>query len=412
LNYLTVFINEIIYFFNEIAIYLIFGFLVAGILHVLFPDSLVRRHLGKGSFGSVIKSTLFGIPLPLCSCGVVPVATSLRRSGASKGSVVSFLISTPQVGADSFMITYSLIGWVFAIFRIVASLITAFFAGILINIFDKDTSIKDQPKEEDTNSGNHYLERVKSLPAYIEYELFGTIANYLVIGIIIAGLIGVFVPDGFFETYLGDPISSMLLMLVVGIPMYVCASASTPIAASLLMKGISPGAALVFLLTGPATNAVNFSTVAKIVGKKSTAIYITSIAIVSLGLGFLLNMFSASFGVDKIIMQHHHESIPGWLKITGSILTLAMFIFYYFKLYILGKLMKKESKLENDRISLEVQGMTCMHCASTVKKAVESVEGASNVIVNLDNKKVEFCMLNLDNTEKVKEKIISAGYEI
>ena len=172
MHYILLFIHELVYFFNEIAIYLIFGFIVAGILHVLFPDSVVRNHLGKGSMGSVLKSTLFGIPLPLCSCGVVPVATSLRRSGASKGSVVSFLISTPQVGADSFMITYSLIGWVFAIFRMVAALITSFFAGILINIFDKKDTVSKESQINVSEMKNKYSERMKTLPAYIEYELF------------------------------------------------------------------------------------------------------------------------------------------------------------------------------------------------------------------------------------------------
>ena len=128
-------IKEIAIFYNDVAIYLIFGFLVAGILHIIFPESMVRRHLGKDSFGSVLKSTLFGIPLPICSCGVVPVAVSIKNSGASKGSVVSFLIATPQVGADSFMITYSLLGWVFGVFRIITSLITALSAGIMVNMF-------------------------------------------------------------------------------------------------------------------------------------------------------------------------------------------------------------------------------------------------------------------------------------
>ena len=411
MQYITLFIEEIIYFFNEISIYLIFGFFVAGSLHVLFPDSIVRKHLGKGSFGSVLKSTVFGIPLPLCSCGVVPVATSLRRSGASKGSVVSFLISTPQVGADSFMITYSLIGWVFAIFRIIASLITAFFAGILINVFDKEKIEQSKYEKNTSELETSYLDRIKTLPNYIEYELFGSIANYLLLGLIIAGLIGVFVPDGFFETYLNNSFLSMLVMMVVGIPMYVCASASTPIAASLLMKGISPGAALVFLLTGPATNAVSFSAVTKIVGKKSTSIYMASIVVVSLVLGYLLNIFSDSFGI-KESMLHHHEAIPFWLKLIGSILMIMMFIWYYVKLYIAGRFMNKDKSIKIDKIHLDVQGMTCMHCAGTVKKAVESVEGVSDVDVILNDNRIEFLLDNPENIGQVKEKIKAAGYEV
>jgi uncharacterized protein len=411
LAYLNSFFNEILYFYNEIAIYLLFGFLVAGILHILFPDSMVRKQLGKGSFGSVIKSTLFGIPLPLCSCGVVPVAASLRRSKASKGSVVSFLISTPQVGADSFLITYSLIGWVFAIFRIIAALITSLFAGIFINILDKEPNNSSENSGDVQINDTSFKDRFKTLPAYMEYELFGSIANYLVIGIVIAGLIGVLVPDGFFETYLGNPFLSMILMLFVGIPMYVCASASTPIAASLLMKGISPGAALVFLLTGPATNAVSFSTVYKIVGKKSTVIYFTSIAAVSLALGYVLNIFSDSFGIAAGLM-HQHEALPFWLRITGSIILTIMFIWYYFNFYVVRKFMSKDRSIKIDRLQLDVKGMTCMHCAGTVQKAVESVEGASDVEVRLDENKVQFSLENPKNIEKVKEHILAAGYEV
>lgn len=410
--YIHAFVNELLYFFNEMAIYLVFGFAIAALLHVLFPDSIVRRQLGKGSLASVIKSTAFGLPLPLCSCGVVPVATSLRKSGASKGSVVSFLISTPQIGADSFMITYSLIGWVFAVFRIVAALITALSAGIFINIFDKERGSKSAINQEAQVDRDGYLNRLKTLPHYMEYELFGSVANYLLLGLIIAGLIGVFIPDDFFKTYLGDSFSSMLLMLLVGMPMYVCASASTPIAASLLMKGISPGAALVFLLTGPATNALNFSTVTKIVGKKSTVIYLTTIAVISLVLGFLLNLFSAHLGMGNIIMHHHHESIPQWLKISGSIILFGMFMTYYLKFYVRDRFMKKEIKTGLNRINLNVQGMTCLHCASTVKKAVEAVDGTSDVDVDLLKKTVQFSILDLDKIGQVKKQISAAGYEV
>lgn len=227
---ITVFLKEIVYFFNEISIYLIFGFLVAGVLHVLFPESLVRKHLGRSSLGSVVKSTLCGIPLPLCSCSVVPVATSLRKSGASKGAVVSFLITTPQIGADSFMVTYSLIGWVFALFRIAASAVNALIAGIVINLFDrKDNGSETDSKSMDQLNGS-YKERLRSI--------FSSIANALLVGIVVAAVIGVLIPNTFFDQYLGSPFLSMMIMLAIGIPIYVCASASTPIAASLLMKGI------------------------------------------------------------------------------------------------------------------------------------------------------------------------------
>jgi len=320
----------------------------------------------------------------------VPVAASLRKSGASKGSTISFLIATPQVGADSFMITYSLLGWVFALFRIVASLVTALTAGIMVNILGRNEP--DQAEivlPDNAVPRESYYKRLKSIPGYIEYDLLGSLANALVVGIIAAGIISALIPDGFFEKYLGSDFLSMLLMLAVGIPVYVCAAASTPVAASLIMKGISPGAALVFLLTGPATNAMTILTVFKVLGKKSTIIYLSAIALISLLLGYLLNIFTAHFGFQNVIILHNHEMLPAWLKTGGSVILAMMIGWYYLKIKILDKV-KGEREVGDNKIRLSVQGMTCMHCAGTVKKAVESVAGTSNVDVHLDEKSVAF----------------------
>ncbi len=410
LNIVKEFAFETLSFYNEIAVYLLLGLLVAGILHVLFPESIVRRHLGKSSIGSVIKSTLFGIPLPLCSCGVVPVATSLRRSGASKGSVVSFLITTPQIGADSFMLTYSLIGWVFAVARIVASVITALIAGLFINFFDREESTKDVQEKQNIN-GEDFRTRLIGVPQYVEYELLGAIVNTLLIGILIAGAVGVFMPDAFFATYMNSPFFSMVLMLVIGIPIYVCASASTPIAAALLMKGLSPGAALVFLLSGPATNAVNFTTVLKIIGKKSTAIYIGSIAVVSLVLGYLFNVWLGT-GFMYSVMTHQHDMLPDWLRTGSSILLTAMIGWFYFKTKIRKIFKQSRGAAEVGKVSLNVRGMTCQHCAKNVERAVLSVEGTQDVQIFLDRDRVEFKLADNRMLNAVKQSIVAAGYDI
>ncbi len=402
-------VKEIILFYYEVAIYLFFGFILAGILHVFFPESIVRRHLGRDTFGSVIKATLFGIPLPICSCGVVPVAASLKNSGASRGSVISFLIATPQVGADSFMITYSLLGWIFGVFRIVASLITSLLAGILVNIAGSGN--QDQMSNPENNTAENLGRRIKSIAGYVEYELLGSIANPLLVGLVVAGLIAVFIPDNFFEMYMGQNIFSMLLMLAVGIPMYVCASASTPIAASLIMKGMSPGAALVFLLTGPATNAISISTVVKIIGKKSALIYLAVIAIASLTLGYLLNMIVEAYGFQKIIMLHQHEMLPAWLKIFGAAALALMLVWYYVSSRF-SRVVKGETVSGDNNVRLKVSGMSCMHCVQSVKKAVESVKGASNVVVDLADKKVEFEITDEKGLEKAKQAIAFAGFTV
>ncbi|MFH1762116.1 MAG: permease [bacterium] len=411
MNHLIHIIKETAFFFNEVSVYLLLGFAIAGLLHVIFPDSMIRRHLGKNSLGSVIKSTLFGIPLPLCSCGVVPVAASLKKSGASKGAVISFLISTPQVGADSFMITCSLLGWVFGLFRIAAALITAMTAGIMVNLFANGSGQPDHQTKPGYNSSEKIMTRLKSIFSYMEFELLGSIANSLVGGIVLAGIITALIPDGFLEKYLGNTFLSMAIMLVVGIPMYVCATASTPIAASLIMKGISPGAALVFLLTGPATNAVTISAVVKTLGKKSAAIYLAAIASVSIILGYILNVFTMKFGFSRVIMLHEHEMLPQWLKLAGSIVLVLMLVFYYFKTKLIT-IKNKDAAMDSNKISLKVEGMTCMHCSNTVKKAVESIEGTSEVFVDLKGKKVDFGIEDTSRLPHVKLAVNAAGYDL
>lgn len=411
MNFLLDILKEILFFFNEVSIYLLFGFFMAGVLHVLFPESIIRRHLGQNSFGSVIKSTLFGIPLPLCSCGVVPVATSMRNNGASKGSSISFLIATPQVGADSFLLTFSLLGWIFSLFRIVASLITAMTAGILVNIISRKDVPQSFGPSPNNISSETFKDRLKSFFSYIEYELLGSIANTLVIAIIVAGIIGAVIPDEFFERYMDYPFFSMVVMLGVGIPMYVCAAASTPIAASLIMKGMSPGAALVFLLTGPATNAITISTVIKTLGKKSAVVYLVSISIISLALGYLLNLVVAKYGFHKIIITHQAEMLPEWLKFSGVVVLSSMLAWYYLKTKVLIKAGRK-SEMRDNKIRLGVEGMTCMHCAGNVKKAVESINGTSDIVVDLDNKCVEFEIIDPANVQNVKSAITSAGYNL
>lgn len=404
--------REIVFFYHEIAIYLLFGLLVAGLLHVLFPERIVRRHLGKNSIASVIKATLFGVPLPLCSCGVVPVAASLRKSGASKGASVSFLITTPQIGADSFMLTYSLLGWLFAVGRIVASMLTALFAGLTINLLDRSEDDSDMPPEANNTNAETIYQRLKSVPAYVEYELLGSIANTLLIGIVIAGVVAALIPQDFFAEYLGSGWLSLLVMLAIGIPLYVCASASTPIAAALMMKGLAPGAALVFLLSGPATNAANLSMVVKIMGKRSTAIYLASIAIVSLALGYLLNLLSASLPMVHLFAAHQHEILPVWLKWSGSVGLAGMLAWYYLYKQFGETLKRKKGETTVGNVRLEVKGMTCPHCAKTVQKAVLNVDGTSDVLVQLSEGTVDFFIDDEAKVEHVRRQISNAGYEV
>ncbi len=404
---LILFSTELLFFFNEMAIYLVIGLIIAGILHVFFPDELITKHLGQNSFASVLKASLFGIPLPICSCGVIPVATSFRKKGASKGATLSFLISTPQIGTDSFLITYSLIGPIFAFFRIFAAFITAVIAGYTTNILiDKEDKIVEN---EHSLKISTLKNRLRNMFFFVQKELFGAIANYLLIGIIIATIITILVPENFFQEYLNNQFLSMIIMLLVSIPMYVCATSTTPIAAALMLKGLSPGAGLVLLLAGPATNAITISVITKTLGKTVTIIYLATISIVSVGLGFILNLLVVDFSKSGM-MNHQHEMLPLWVKIAGSVLLSAMFVIHYMSNLLNRKKIVSAHKSDHKKM-IEVFGMTCAHCSESVRKAVDGIDGTSEVNVDLKSGKVIFNFESVD-MESLKKAIENKGFEV
>ena len=282
---------EFWYTLCEMAPYLLFGFLIAGLLSVLVSPELVERHLGGRGIWPIFKASLFGVPLPLCSCGVIPVAASLRRHGASKGATTAFLLSTPQTGVDSIMVTFSLLGPVFAVFRPLAAFITGLVGGSIVEAIG--TSGKGEAKSEPCSDecccpvgGQSRLVRALR---YGFMVLPSEIGRPLLIGLLVAGGISAFVPSSFFAETIGTGILAMLVMMILGIPVYVCATASIPIAAAMMVKGISPGAALVFLMTGPATNAAAIATLWKVLGKQTALIYLGVVAVSALGSGLLLD---------------------------------------------------------------------------------------------------------------------------
>ncbi|MBD3286239.1 SO_0444 family Cu/Zn efflux transporter [candidate division WOR-3 bacterium] len=317
--------------FAQMAPYLIIGFIFAGILHVFVSVKRISRHLGKSNFISVLKATLFGIPLPLCSCSVIPTVSTLHSSGASKGATLAFLISTPTSGVDSILATYSLLGPVFTIYRIFASFVAGVFSGVSANIFDRKKSADENVKKiacpvcgEHTDDHHHsFGARVRAMIAYSFGELVRDIGKWVLIGTLIGGAIAYFVPAGLITTYLSSPILQMLLMLVLSIPLYICATGSLPIAAALIMKGISPGAAMVLLIAGPATNAVTLTVVSKTLGRRSLIIYLSSIIITALGMGFLFDLLPWSAPTSSGMMVGMFE-FPQIVKIIAAVLILGL----------------------------------------------------------------------------------------
>jgi len=340
---------EITHFFEALwqlsiamAPYIIFGLAFAGILHEIVPDSIVTKHLGKDNVSSVVKSTIFGIPLPVCSCGVIPLATSIKKSGASKGATLSFLISTPITGVDSILATYGIFGWIFTLYRIVTSMVIAMVAGILTNVFDKEDEKKEEttvkkpafsavtpqqvntfsmsaPKTEEVSCGTgtgsccsspSEEKKAFSFSAAMRYAfitLLGDIAKPLFWGLLLGALITVAIPEDLSEVLKAYAWLSYLIVIVIAVPMYVCATASLPIAAGLMLSGVSAGAAFVFLSAGPATNTVTIGVVKKMLGTRSLLIYLGSIVVGSILFGLGLDYIFNSSAIDPASLIHMEE---------------------------------------------------------------------------------------------------------
>ncbi len=314
---------------GQMSPYLLFGFAVAGVLKVLIPTSFVQKHLGGKGFWPIFKSSLFGVPLPLCSCGVIPVAMSLRKRGASKGATIAFLLSTPQTGVDSIFVTWSLLGPVFMIARPLIALITGVVGGVAVDLFDRKDSTIVETDDEENSSENKSKLITGFRHAFI--VLPRDIGAAMLIGLVIAAIISVAVPDDFFAEKIGTGIGAMILMMLIGIPLYVCATASVPIAAALIAKGLSPGAALVFLMTGPATNAAGFVMIWKILGNRTAIIYIITVAICALVSGLLLDAMFSNLGAQ--IQGHFHKMAATPLEHISAVILLSILLWGIYKKY-------------------------------------------------------------------------------
>ncbi len=397
---------------GEMAPYLLFGFLVAGLLSIFISQKTVERNLGSRGFTATLKAALFGIPLPLCSCGVIPVAASLKKSGASNSATTSFLLSTPQTGVDSILVTYSLLGPVFAVFRPVAALITGLVGGTLVALFDREPKATEATMQV-CDSGCY--PRQTTSRKFAEALRYGFIAlpqdigKALMIGLIIAALMSMALPDDFFAGLLGVGILPMLAMMLGGIPVYVCATASVPIAAALMAKGISPGAALVFLMTGPATNAATISIVWKTMGKRTAFIYLFTVAGSALAAGFLLDYIFSLEGIPS--PRQGMQMLPPAVNHISAVLLLAVLGYAWYRAKISAPMAEKLKETEMETVELQIKGMTCNHCAANVKRALEKCAGVSEAAVDL-KKGVAYVSGDGFDREAVKASVEKIGYTV
>jgi uncharacterized membrane protein YraQ (UPF0718 family) len=313
------------------APWLLIGLFIAGLIKHFLPEKMIANHLSKRGPLSVLKSTLFGIPLPLCSCSVNPVALSLRKKGASNGATASVFVSTPEIGVDSFLMSFSLLGGLITMFRVFSAFISANLVGIFIDLLDKT-----EPTEL-TRSANKNCCQHKDIPSETKANWFLSAFNYayivllkdigklLLIGYLCGGLITVIIPDNFFSELNLSELESMFAILLISLPMYVCATSSTPLAASLLMKGFNPGAILVFLLAGPASNITTMLAIKQELGFKSLLVYIFVISTVSVSAGIVLNRILGT-AVQQIPLSSftHAHALPLLAQISGGILALLL----------------------------------------------------------------------------------------
>lgn len=399
---------------NEMSPYILLGFFIAGLLHAFVKPEMMAHHLSGKGLKPVIKAAILGIPLPLCSCGVLPTAVSLKRQGASNGATTSFLIATPQTGVDSIAATYSLLGLPFAIVRPIAALVGSVFGGAAVNSLCKEEPIADslsQPAFQcainQAPSKKSFWQNLKTAIKYGFIDMVGSVGKWLVIGLIIAAIITVVVPDELFLGLSQYPILAMLVMVVIAIPMYICATGSIPIALSLICKGLTPGVGFVLLMAGPAANFASVMILNRNLGKRATVIYVMSVVVTALLFGILIDyILPAHWFLPNVqaFSPSCHVSF-GWFQSICSLILISLLIYTFIKSH-------RKINLDNLNTTMikeyQIEGMACSHCQATVKKAIEALPGVNNVVVDLNSGKA---IVDGDvNSDAIAAAVSQAGF--
>tara|TARA_Y100000588_G_C14274870_1_gene933931 strand:- start:513 stop:1775 length:1263 start_codon:yes stop_codon:yes gene_type:complete len=411
-DYLALFLLGMWSLCLQMSPFLLLGMFVSGLISMFINSRLILMHIGSKNFLSILKSTVLGIPIPLCSCGVIPVAATLRDSGASKGATVSFLVSTPQTGVDSIFLTYGMLGPVFALFRPLAAFVSGIFSGMVINRFDNDTHHHNDT--DDTPDDKKLLfERLKSGFRYGFLTLPADIVVPLFQGLVIAAAIAIFIPPDFIAEYFSfNSYVMLIMMLAVSLPIYVCATASIPIAVALMAKGVSAGAVFVFLMAGPATNASSITVVKNILGEKTMYHYLLLISFTAIIFGLLLDSFIPIILPTISEFSHVHTS-DGYVSILLTILFVLILVnaYIYKRKSGIPKIADVETEFDGskDRLSIMIDGMTCSHCKENVENAVYSCTGVENTLVDLLTGQVIVIGTRLDE-KTIKDKIKDIGF--
>ena len=477
MDFVITFVREFITLFSEMAPFLLLGFLLAGVIHVWIPNALYVPKISKSNFSSVLWAALFGVPLPICSCGVIPTSIAIRREGASKGASVSFLISTPATGVDSILATYSLLGLPFAILRPIAAFVTALVGGVFTNFATRNepaevsanaTHLKSAHSEfehcdcdHDDDDDNHcscgeheehehghcgcgscesgdvhcmnFGQKIAETFRYGLVDMVGNVSKWLMIGLLLGALIAAFVPNDFFMALREYPLLCMIAILLLAMPMYTCATGSIPLALALVAKGITPGAALVLLMAGPATSIASMLVVGKAFGKRTLVAYLISIAVGAIGFGFIVDTFFMDTFLSAMLPGgaaecHGHEALGVFDYVCAGLL--ALLILYTVITRKAGHCSYSHcccgecgcgehdhcesgafSDVSAERISktYRVNGMNCSHCKACVEKAAFALEGVVYAEANVAKK--ELVIEGSVDESALKTAIEEAGFE-
>lgn len=419
--------ESFLHLINEMSPYLLLGFFLAGLMHAFIPGTYYSRYLSQPSFKSVVNATIFGIPLPLCSCGVIPTAMSLRKEGASNGAVTSFLIATPQTGVDSIIATYSLMGWPFAVIRPLAALVTAVFGGTMVNLTGSNEGTAAEHNCQDdcchSKKSVSFAEKVQDALHYAFVDMMADIGKWLVVGLVVAGLITVFVPKDFFAYFEGNTFASMLLVLCIAVPMYLCATGSIPIAVALMLKGLTPGAGLVLLMAGPACNVASMLVVRKVLGTRTLITYIGSIVLGAIAFGCLIDYLQFGGMVDFLgnlvykeacCMEPRNEWFS-WIC-TGVLLLLLVNALFLPKLGVAlweNKQVEQTETADEEEdnvVVYRVEGMNCNHCRAAAENALRAVPGVVSASVDLPSKEAR--VSGTASEEALRNALEAIGFEL
>ena len=411
------FLQSLLAMTYEMAPFVILGFMIAGLLHEFVSPQAMSRHLAGRGMMPVVKAAALGIPLPLCSCSVLPTAVSLRRAGASKGATTSFLIATPQTGVDSIAATYSLLGLPFALIRPLAALFGAMLGGRAVDRFDPEvpgaaamTAPAACPTED--SERRPFWRRLIAAVRYGLVDMVADMGKWLIIGLLVAAAITAFVPDSLFISLSRYPLLAMLVMIVVAVPMYVCATGSIPIALSLMLKGLTPGVAFVLLMAGPAANFASLLILGRTYGRRATAIYVASVIVTALLFGLMIDyLLPASWFTPAVSAIGPHCHAHATLLQIISAALLACLMAYTL---ILRPKHHHHNHSHNPSIDMTqkfiINGMSCNHCKSTVDRAIRAVSGVEDVEVSLADKCAT--VTGAPAPGAIEAAVTAAGFEI